>query len=249
MKILKTLVLVVILFSFVFSQVEKNDFFVKIDHLNDLKDYSNALKLLKEQKSNYSENEQYLWRLSRAYFTIGDQNQDSEQIQKDNYYPGLKLAEKCLKINPNLAEGHQYYAILIGKIGELEGTKQKIINSYEVKKHALKAIELDPENDSNYHVMGRWNYALSELSWIEKKVAGMIYSKLPEASFEEGVKFFQQAHKLKPNELRHILWLGKSLEKTGKKDEAKKMWKKGLLIDATSDSDKNFKNQIKKALN
>ena len=249
MKFLKTVLALILIVSFAFGLVDKAELVIKIDQLDEAKDYDEALKLMKENEKNYAGDVEFLWRMARGYFAIGDQNQESEQIQKDNYYPGLEKAKKALEINPDIAEPHQYYAILIGKIGELEGTKQKIINSYEVKEHSLKAIELDPENDSNYHVMGRWHYALSELSWIEKKVASMIYSKLPEASFEEAVDFFEKAHKINPTDLRHILYLGNSLNKIGKKDDAKAIWNKGMAIEAVTDSDKNLKAQIKKALN
>lgn len=248
MKCLNFIFASLLIVSFAFGQTEKIELINKIDQFDDAKNFQSALELMKKNEGNYTDDADFLWRMARGYFAIGDQHQDDEQIQKDNYYPGLEKAKLALELNPNIAGPHQYYAILIGKVGELEGTKQKIINSYEVKEHCLKAIELDPENDSNYHVMGRWNYTLSDLSWVEKKVAEMIYSKLPDASFEEAVGFFQKAHDINPTDLRHILWLGKSLNEIGKKEEAKVLWEEGLTIEAKTDSDKSIKEQIKKAL-
>lgn len=248
MRNLKYTLVGMLLLAVVFGQTEKADLIAKVDDLNEAKEFNSALKLLQANESNYSEDADFLWRIARAYFAIADQNKGNKQIEKDNFYPGFERVKKCVEINPNLAEGHQYYAILVGKIGELEGTKQKITNSYQVKEHAMKAIELDPENDKNYHIMGRWNYALSELSWVEKKVAELIYSKLPDASFDEAVKFFKKAHQISPKNLRHILWLGKSLEELGKKDDARNIWKEALAITPKSEADKNIKNEIKKAL-
>ena len=248
MKLLNIVLALILVVSCAFGQMEKAELISKIDQLDEAKDFDAALKLMTENEDNYKEDVDFLWRMARGYFAIGDQNQDNEQIQKDNYYPGLEKAKKALEINPEIAQPHQYYAILIGKVGELEGTKQKIINSYEVKEHALKAIELDPENDSNYHVMGIWNYALSELSWVEKKIASLIYSKLPDASFEEAAEFFKKAHEINTTDLRHILYLGNSLSEIGKKEEAKAIWKKGMAIEPKTDSDKSIKEQIKKAL-
>ncbi len=248
MQYLRVMLTVLFIFTVAFGQMEKPELLDKVDQLDTAKEYEAALSLMKENEDNYNDEPEFLWRMARAYFAIGDQNQDSEEIQKENYYPGFEKASKCVEIAPDLAGGHQYYAILVGKIGELEGTKQKIKNSYQVKEHALKAIELDPENDSNYHVMGRWHYALSELSWIEKKVAEMIYSELPEASFAEAADFFKQAHKINPTDLRHILWLGKSYEELGEDNQAENVWKKALTIEAVTGSDKNIKAQIKKAL-
>ena len=244
----KYLVFVILLFVMALGQTEKADLLAKVDQLDDAKEFQSALKLLKDNKENYTEDADFQWRMARAYFAIADQNEGNKEVEKENFYPGFDCAKKCIELNPNLAEGHQYYAILVGKIGELEGTKQKITNSYQVKEHAMKAIELDPSNDSNYHVMGRWHYTLSELSWVEKKVAEMIYSKLPDASFEEAAGFFKKAHELNPTDLRHILYLGKTLDKLGKKDEAKAVWKEGLAIAPKSDSDKNMLKEIKEEL-
>lgn len=248
MKILKISLVFLVIFSVAFSQMEKTELLEKVDQLDDAKQFTEALALLQQNEAGYENDADFLWRMARAYFAIGDQNQDNEEIQKENYYPGFEKAQKCVAIAPNLAGGHQYYAILVGKIGELEGTKQKIKNSYEVKEHALKAIELDPENDSNYHVMGRWHFTLSELSWVEKKVAEMIYSKLPEASFAEAAEFFSQAHTINPTDLRHILWLGKTYEELDNDEQAQEIWKKALTIEAVTESDKTIKTQIKKAL-
>jgi len=249
MKHLTVSLSILLAIAVAFGQVEKTELLEQADQLNEAKKFEAALTLLKKNESKFSNDPEFLWRLARAYFSIGDQNQDNEEIQKENYYPGFEKAKKCVEIAPEMAEGHQYYAILIGKIGELEGTKQKIKNSYQVKEHALRAIELDPENDSNYHVMGRWHYSLSELSWVEKKVAEMIYSELPEASFAEAAEFFKQAHQINPTDLRHILWLGKTYEELDKDDQAEMVWKKALSINAVTKSDQNIKNQIKKALN
>jgi tetratricopeptide (TPR) repeat protein len=109
-----------------------------------------------------------------------------------------------------------------------------------VKEHTVKAIELDPENDSNYHVMGRWHFALADLSWFERKIASIIYATPPAASFEKAVEFFSKAHDIKPDDIRHLLWLGKSYEKMDKKDQARKILKKALAIPATTDSDKSM---------
>lgn len=239
---------VLLVFTVAFGQMEKSELLDKVDQLDTAKEYEAALSLMKENEGKYNNDPEFLWRMARAYFAIGDQNQDNEEIQKENYYPGFEKAQKCVEIAPDLAGGHQYYAILVGKIGELEGTKQKIKNSYQVKEHALKAIELDPENDSNYHVMGRWHYTLSELSWVEKKVAEMIYSKLPEASFAEATEFFKQAHQINPTDLRHILWLGKTYEELDDDEQSRTVWEKALTIEAVTKSDKNIKAQIKKAL-
>ena len=39
-------------------------------------------------------------------------------------------AKRALELNPKSARANHWFAVLIGKIGIIEGTEQKIINSY-----------------------------------------------------------------------------------------------------------------------
>ncbi|HPC36001.1 MAG TPA: hypothetical protein P5268_09675 [Candidatus Marinimicrobia bacterium] len=208
------------------------------DKLNDAKDYQGTMTKLREAEKIEPDNPEVLWRIARAYFDFADQQPGNVEVQKANLYPGFEYAKKCVEMAPELAGGHQYYAILIGQIGELEGTKQKITNSYAVREHTEKAIALDPKEDSNYHVMGRWHYELADLSWAERQVASLIYATPPKATFEEAEQFFQKAHELKPQEIRHLLWLGKTQLKLKKKDQAKKNLQLALGIQPQSDSDR-----------
>jgi len=208
------------------------------EKLHEDKNYSATMEKLREAEKLDKDNPEILWKIARAYFDFADQQPDNIEVQKANLYPGFDYAKKCVESAPNVAGGHQYYAILIGRIGEIEGTKQKITNSYAVREHTEKAIALDPKNDSNYHVMGRWHFALADLSWAERQIASLIYAKPPQASFVEAEKFFQKAHEIKPAEIRHLLWLGKTQMKLGKKDAARTTLQKALNLPAKSDSEK-----------
>jgi len=216
--------------------------------LRDADNYVTALEKLKEAEKLDPNNPEILWKIARGYFDIADQDENNIELQKANIYPGFEYAKKCIEIAPNVAGGHQYYAILIGRIGEIEGTKQKIENSYAVREHTMKAIELDPANDSNYHVMGRWHFALADLSWFERKIASIIYATPPAASFEKAAEYFSKAHELKPDDIRHLLWLGKSYEKLGQDDNAVKALKQALALPAKSDSDKNQQKEARELL-
>jgi tetratricopeptide (TPR) repeat protein len=208
------------------------------EKLHDANDYQGTMAKLREAEKIEPNNPEILWKIARAYFDFADQQPDNPEVQKANVYPGFEYAKKCVELAPNVAGGHQYYSILIGRIGEIEGTKQKITNSYAVREHTEKAIALDPKNDSNYHVMGRWHFALADLSWAERQIASLIYATPPKASFEEAEQFFRKAHELKPNDIRHLLWLGKTQIALRKKDAARKSLQQAMSIPAQSDAEK-----------
>ncbi len=247
-KLFVCFLILTVLSGFIFAHGTVEDAINEVDEFDEASEYTKSLNTLEHLYEHNSDNPEILWRLARNYFRFADAQPDNKEVQKANLYPGFKHAEKCIELAPKLADGHQYYAILIGKIGEFEGTKQKIKNSYPLKEHTLIAISLDPDNDANYHVMGRWHFALADLSWVERKVANIIYSKVPDASFEEAVEYFTKAHNLKKDEIRHLVWLGKTYIKLGNKVEAKKSLQKALNLKTKNDSDKSLQKQAKELL-
>ncbi len=242
----KILSIVLILAGFVIAQ-GFGDLIDKADALHELDDFSGNYELLKKAEGLEVDNFEVVWRLARAHFDFFDNSED-ENVISENAYAGLDYAKKALEMDESRAESHKWYGILIGQVGILEGTKQKILNSYEVKEHTLKAIELDPEDDGNFHVMGRWHHTLADLSWFERKIAGLIYAKPPKASFDEAVEFFKQAIDMEPGEVRHHLWLGKSYEGLGDKEAAKNAYTAALAITAENDSDRILQKEAQELL-
>ncbi|MCF6238077.1 MAG: hypothetical protein L3J79_04560, partial [Candidatus Marinimicrobia bacterium] len=132
--------------------------------------------------------------------------------------------------------------------GEAEGTEQKIKNSYGMRDHTLLAIKYDPDDDANYHVMGRWHYALSDLSWIERQIASIIYATPPQASFEEALDYFKQAHALDQEDLRNMLYIGYCYDKLDDEDAAEKWFTMAINAPAESDSDRSIQAEAREAL-
>ena len=218
-----------------------------VDALSATGEYQKELKTLEDLVKNNPGDVEVLWRLARSHFDIADQTED-EAVHKAHFYPGFEAAKTALKLDPNSAKANHWYAVLTGKIGMLEGTKQKIINSYDVKKYAMRAIELDPTYDGTYHVMGRWHYELANLSWIERKIAGLVYETPPDGSFKESVQFFRKAIDAKPDEIRHYVWLAKALIEMDNDAEAKKVLNEALALNPFDNGDRNLQKEARTIL-
>ena len=219
----------------------------QIDDLNDAKDYDGAYALLKPLESEYGEDADFLWRMARHHFNMSDITTDEEVIERE-IYAGMDYAEKGLAADTMNADAQGYYGILIGRVGEIEGTEQKIRNSYDVRDHTMKAIELDPDNDSWQHVMGRWHYTLADLNWFERTIASIIYATPPEASFEQAEYFFLTAGELAPDDIRHWLWLGKTQIRLDKEEEAMGNLEKALAIPAEAENDRIMQDEARELL-
>ena len=216
------------------------------EHSNNYR-YMNALEIGQNWIKINANDVEVLWRLAQIHFDIADQSEDPA-VHKEHFYPGLEYAKKALDLNPKSARANHWYAVLIGQIGLLEGTEQKIKNSYEVEKYALRAIELDPDYDGTYHVMGRWHYELANLSWIERKIAEWVYSTPPEGGYEQAADFFKKAINVKDDEIRHYFWLAKTYLELDDYQDAKKTFKKILTLMPFDKSDANMQFEAKEYL-
>ncbi len=242
----KILSILLILAGFVMAQ-GFGDLIDKSDVKHDDDDYAATYALLQQAEELEANNFEVIWRLARAHFDFSDNSED-ETVISENIYAGMDYAKRALEMDDARAESHKWYGILIARVGELEGKKQTILNSYEVKEHTLKAIELDPDDDGNYHVMGRWNYKLADLSWVERKIAGLIYAKPPKASFEVAAEYFNQAIAKASDEIRHHVWLGKTYEALDDMEAAKNSYNGALAITAENDSDRILQKEAQELL-
>ena len=221
---------------------------MKADASHEAKDYDATMKFLKEAEKLEANNEEVLWKISRGYFDFADRKPKDFDHKKQYIYDGKKYAEKVLALNDKSAGGHKWYAIHHGQIGEAEGTEQKIKNSYGMRDHTMLAIKYDPTDAGNYHVMGRWHFALSDLSWIERQVASIIYATPPEASFEEALEFFKKANKLDPQDIRNMLYIGFCYAELDNEKAASDWFNMAINANASSDSDRSLQAEAREAL-
>ncbi|MCF7804149.1 MAG: hypothetical protein K9N46_13795 [Candidatus Marinimicrobia bacterium] len=248
MKKIRLLFIVpVLLLSTVVLAQDVDSLIQQADALHEESRYTDVYNLLKKAEEFAPDNFEVVWRLARAHFDLSDNSEDPATVEK-HIRAGFTFAEKALEMNPNRAESHKWYGILIGRVGEIEGTKQKIKNSYKVAEHTKKAIELDPEDAANYHVMGRWHFTLADLSWVERQVASVIYAKPPQASFDKAKEYFQTAIDKDPAGIRNYVWLGKTEEQLGNKSAARNAYQNALNQSANSESDRNLQKEARELM-
>jgi tetratricopeptide (TPR) repeat protein len=229
----------------------ENDVTIQIakgDSLYNLLDNNGALEYylaaLQLDSMNYEAN----WKASRAYTDVGETIEDEDE-RATLYLKGSQLARRAVKIDSTGAKAHLYLSIALGRVALDAGAKERIKLSKEIKKEVDLAIKYDPNDDIAYHVLGRWNRKLSNLSWIESGFADIFLGGVPEdASDENAVAAFKKAIKLKPNHINHHLELGITYEMMGMDEEAKKEFQTCLDLPNTDSSDPKYKTQAQEYL-
>ncbi|XP_033224980.1 regulator of microtubule dynamics protein 1-like [Belonocnema kinseyi] len=163
---------------------------------------------LKSLASSHPNDIEIIWRLARACHDCSTNVSDPE-MQKEFIFEGITACEAVLGV-PH-ADLYKWYAVLVGLRGKFMKTKEKIMDGYLFAEYVEKALELRPEDSTIQHLLGRFKYEISTLTWIERKVAATLFAQPPSASYEDAIVYFKRAESLaKEPFLQNKLYLGKS---------------------------------------
>lgn len=212
----------------------------RFDNVTALAGYYRALAL---DSSNY----QALWKATRAHVDVGHAARGKEQEQ--NYRTAEKLARRCLALHPDSAESHFVLAMALGRVALKVGGKKKIELSKEIKVEAERTLALDPCHDGAMHILGRWHYELTNLSWVLKSFAKILYGGVPRSGGnEEARQWFEKAIACDPRTPLHRLWLAKTLIELHQDDLARETLEQCLSLSAVYWDDDLNKREAEKML-
>ncbi|GLE07348.1 hypothetical protein PINS_up017510 [Pythium insidiosum] len=152
------------------------------------------LQDLKAAHAAYPSDVGIMWRLGRAAYDVSNLRATPADEKKELIYFALEIMGKALELGDNVAEVHNWYGIVLSSVGDYEGTKVSIANSYKIKEHWERAIALKPTKATTYHLLGRWCVRISDLSWIERKAAAVLFGAPPESSYQEALGFLLKCH-------------------------------------------------------
>lgn len=188
-------------------------------------DIPQLLKEAVQQEAQFHENEAFLkyaevvkydpnnilalWKCSELSSRIGARQPGKEKM-RPYFNAARNYAAAALRVNPNSSDANFAMALALGRLGLIAGTRERVILAKEVKRYAETAIRLDPNNFRAYHIMGRWNYDVSDLNLAEKSFARIFYGKLPSASLEEAIADFEKSRSLNPGFILNYYELARS---------------------------------------
>jgi len=187
------------------------------------------------------------WKASRAYTDIGE---TLEGKKRSEYFKNGEIyARRALRIDSTSAKSHLFLSIALGRVALDASPKQRIQYSKEIKKECDLAIKYDPTDDVAYHVLGRWNRTLANLSWVEKTFANIFLGGVPkEASNANAAACFEKAIELKPTHINHYLELGITYDMMKEKDKAREAFQKCLDLPKSDSGDDTYKKEAAERL-
>ncbi len=193
------------------------------------------------------DNVSLLLKISRQYrHLMTDTGNKAKKLE----YGRIALAydSRVSKIAPRDSDAQLSEAITYGKLMPYLGKKEQIAASPVVKAAADRAVKLNPRNDTAWHVLGRWNQSLANVSGLKRTLGGMLYGKLPAGSYEESVKCFNKAIAIDSGRPRHYIELGHTYALAEQPENARKFLKKGLSLRNKEKDDPEIKELGQKTL-
>lgn len=193
------------------------------------------------------QNCQILVRIARQYrYLMTDATANDEKLRLGHL--ALDYSQRAAAACPRDCDAQLATGITLGKMVPFMPTKEQVAASPKIKASVDKALQIDPNNDTAWHVLGRWNRVLADVNTLKRTLAGMIYGSLPKGSNEEAERDMKKAIELNPNRLMHYIELGRIYAQMGRKDDARKFINKGLAMPNAEKDDDETKQRGRETL-
>ncbi|HKP01957.1 MAG TPA: hypothetical protein VJU77_01225 [Chthoniobacterales bacterium] len=208
---------------------------------------SEALPLYLAAEKLEPKNPDLLVRIARQYrYLMTDAEDTKEKLRLGHL--ALDYSERAAACGPKDCDAQLAPAITLGKMLPFLPTKEQVSASPRIKDSVDKALAIDPRNDNAWHILGRWNRVLAEISGAKRFLAGLVYGQLPKGSFEEAERDMKKAIELNPKRLMHYIELGRIYGQMGRKDEARELINKGLGMPDAEKDDPETKQRARETL-
>lgn len=243
--------LLIFIFSVLFFiKVSSQDILALTNEANRLEtvpDENAAFNKFKEILKIQPTNIYALNKCSELCSRIGKRQVD-KRVKNDYYEAAKTYAGIALKIDSNNAEANCVMAIALGRSSLNKSGKDKIISAREIKIYVDRSIKSDPKNFKAWHVLGRWNYELGNLNFIERATAKILYGSIPEGSVKDAIAAFEKSNSISDGFILNYFELAKAYNKNDEKNKAINTINKMLLMPNHTEDDAEIKQDARKLL-
>jgi tetratricopeptide (TPR) repeat protein len=182
------------------------------DRLEDLPNEGAALNKFKEALKLDPGHIHALSKSSELCSRIG--SRETNPTNRDAWFKAsLAFANKAVRIAPLNDQANVSMAMILGKSTLTKSGKEKLKNARLIKKHLDIALKTNPNNYLAWHILGRWNYELSNVSAIERAGAKIFYGGVPHGTLKNAIMYYEKSRTLMPNFILNYLSLANAYYK------------------------------------
>jgi tetratricopeptide (TPR) repeat protein len=186
------------------------------------------------------DNAELLVRIARQYrHLMSDTSSKTEKLRLGMV--SLESAQRAAKLAPKNAEAQLSPAISYGKMLPYMSAKDQVTTSPKIKESVDRTLALDPQNDTAWHILGRYDRVLANVNLLKRVMAEALYGNLPKTTNEEALKCLRKAIAINPNRLIHYIELGRIYAQMGNKEQAAECIHKGLSMPNKEKDDPEMK--------
>jgi len=205
------------------------DLISQIDEFHKRKLFVKVYEMLKEAYSKYPKDPAVVWRFARATYEFSEERPVDLELKETNFKKSFELIKEALALDANNSQIHKWYSICLAGADEYASQKDKILHAFDIKQHAMKALELEENPDYlTYYVLGRWCFTVSNVGWFERKLAQSLIADPPESSFEEALAWYIKAHDKEPKDAGVLLAIGDTYYAMTKYKDSKMWYEKAV---------------------
>lgn len=176
-------------------------------------------------------------------------NRRKEKEEKARYFSEAKsYAEEALKLAPNDPGANYAMSVAMGRMALISGAKEKVAASRDVKRYAELAIKFNPNHAQAYHVLGKWNYEVANLSFLEKNAAKALFGGMPDGSLQQAIDNYEKCRRLDPSFILNYYELARAYKKNDQETQAMEVLKKAVTLRNIYQDDTAIKADCKKML-
>ena len=166
------------------------------------------------------------------------------------YKRAEQYARRAVVVKPNDAEAHFELARAIGRNAQTMGTKDKVKYAGVVHDEAMEALKIDPKHPGALHTLGEWNAEIMRLNGFSRFMAKNVLGgkAFGEASWDNAIKYMEQAVALDSTRIVHRLDLAKIYADRDMKEKAREQLQWIAKAPLSEYDDKYFKQEAAAAL-
>jgi len=181
------------------------------------------------------------WKLANSLNLFAELQPKENQL--DLYEKASQAAERAIALDSLQPEGHFQLARSLGKIALFKGVFKSIGLAKRVKKEAELTLELAPDHDGAYHILGRWHREVAQKPKFLRIPMG-----LGEADKKKGLPLLEKAVEIRPEFIHHRLEYGISLLDSKNKQGAQEQFELCLTLPAAGPLDIKYQKEAKEYL-
>ncbi len=160
-------------------------------------------------------------------------------------------AQKSILIDTAYVKARLAHIVSLGLLSEIAtNPREKVVDARLIHQEAINILKIDSTFAEAFFVLGKWQYELSQLNWMELMACKIFFGGFPEEiSLERALQYFNKATNFNPNSILFLYGQSTAQHKLGDTKKAIDTLNRALALPLAEPDDTMRKERCQKLLN